>query len=212
MRTRLAAILERELGEQEMVLWSGQPDPLQAALGGLSWSFAGGMMMVIAAGWVSIVFEFPRGMLNSSGFFELLPLVLVGAFVMVGILLALIGTGILLIPVWIWRRARATLYVVTARRCMILIAAWPEAADGYSHARLVSVQRVEHAPGRGDVLIAIREEPNAAFHWKGLADLFRRVRFPKSGSGHRIAFRGILEASLVENLLLKFHDRKCIPS
>ncbi|HEV3026838.1 MAG TPA: hypothetical protein VG457_04655 [Planctomycetota bacterium] len=208
MIARLQSMLERELEKGERVIWSGQPDPVQAARGGLSFGVPGAFLMALAAGWNSLVGSLLPAVAGTTPVFDLIQVLFHAMFFLGGLLLVLLGAAFFSIPVWIWRRARATLYVVTSRRCLILVAEWPEAAQGYGHAHLVSVERVEHAPGRSDLVLVIREEPGAALRWRGFADLLRRVELPKNQHGHRIAFRGISEANVAERLLLEFQDRK----
>jgi len=208
MTALLQSMLEQELATEERVLWSGQPDPLQSARTGIAAAVPGGMALAMGIAWFSVLLphlpdaascEFPEAILLIA--FQ-------AVFLLPGAIITLAGLGLLLVPVWIWRRARASLYVVSSRRCVILNASWPRSANGYPHSRLVRIERVDHAPGRGDLVITIREEPGVSFRWNGPGDLLRRVALPMNRTGHRLVFRGIRDAGEVEKLLMELRKER----
>ncbi len=147
-RIRLPPELERqinnELDSEETILWTGQPLPRLFARQGIGPMLFGIPFTAFAVFW----------MWGASGFGH--PTHMPGPFVLFplfGLPFLLTGLGVLLSPLWQWRRATRTGYAVTKKRVLILERGW----TGSTTVRnLVPEQigdraRTQRADGTGDL-------------------------------------------------------------
>ncbi|MBV9852524.1 MAG: hypothetical protein JO250_22900 [Armatimonadetes bacterium] len=113
--TRLPPDLERQLQNEldagEAVLWSGQPLPGRYARQGIAPMLFGIPFTAFAVFWMYGASGFGHP-INGPG-----P---VAFFWLFGLPFLLIGLGMLLSPLWLWRKAGRTAYAVTDRRVLIL--------------------------------------------------------------------------------------------
>jgi len=78
------------------------------------------------------------------------------AFPLFGVPFILVGFGMLSGPIWAYRKALKTVYVVTNRRAITLDGGRTVAIRSYPPDRLADVYRKERKDGTGDVLISRR--------------------------------------------------------
>ena len=144
---RLTYQIERETEIGESVEWIEMPIPrfftptaTSAFLFGLPWT-AFALFWTAAAAWGT-------SMTEGVGFFRMLPLF--------GVPFICIGFGMLLSPLWAYRNALHTVYVITNRRAITFEGAWSTTIKSYRLDRLQEVYRKENADGSGDVIFARR--------------------------------------------------------
>ena len=145
-------IVQRELQEDEQLLWWGQPNPKRhagaSARGWAIWIPLCGVILLLLL--AAFFFFFPPALFKASG---ILPLLLVTAAV---VLLFSLSKRI---PRYrAARRAERTmahtLYAVTTRRVLIIIKKGRQGVNSYSFTRaeLGRIQRSERADGWGDLM------------------------------------------------------------
>lgn len=170
--------IDNELQPGEFIRWVEQPIPrfftaasIGSVLFGIPWtSFAIFWM------WGASGFKLPdlREGLQPQHLFALF-----------GVPFVLIGFGMLSSPLWVWRAARKTVYLVTDKRAISIQGGWSTTIRSYLPDQLKDVYRKERADGTGDVIIAIRR-------WKD-SDGDQR--------SEEIGFLGVRNPREVENML-----------
>ena len=140
----LQELVRRELEPGEMIRWIGQPIPrffspisIGTALFGIPWLAFAIFWTCGAAG-----FKVPD---FSRGGFALFPLF--------GVPFILIGIGLVLSPVWAYRRSLKTVYVITGFRAITFDVGWTTTIRSYRPAQLQNVFRKEKKDGSGDVVL-----------------------------------------------------------
>ncbi|NJL59859.1 MAG: hypothetical protein HC887_09650 [Desulfobacteraceae bacterium] len=133
-----------ELESGERVLWMAQPIPRYftaastgAFLFAIPWTAFAIFWICGAAG-----FRIPD---FSQGGFSLFPLF--------GVPFVLIGIAMLSSPVWSYRKAFKTVYVITDRRAITFDAGWTTTIRSYPLDRLQNIYRIEKRDGSGDVVL-----------------------------------------------------------
>jgi len=162
---------ERELDSGERIEWIARPIPrwftptaTGAFLFGIPWT-AFALFWTAGAAWGSSQVE-------DAGFFR--------AFPLFGLPFILIGFGMLSSPLWAYRKALWTLYVVTDRRAISFEGRRTTTIRSYPPARLLDVYRKEKRDGTGDVIIARRAWKDADGDRQAEEVGFLRIRDPKA--------------------------------
>lgn len=139
--------VKRELESGERILWMEQPIPRYftamstgAFLFAIPWTAFAVFWMCGASG-----FKMPD---FSKGGFSFFPLF--------GLPFFLIGIGMLSSPLWSYRKAFKTVYVITDRRAITFDAGWTTTIRSYPPDRLQNIHRKEKRDGSGDVVLGQR--------------------------------------------------------
>ena len=77
-------------------------------------------------------------------------------FALFGVPFILVGFAMLSSPIWAYRKALTTVYVITDKRAMTFEGGWSTTIRSYPPDRLQEICRRERRDGTGDVLIARR--------------------------------------------------------
>jgi hypothetical protein len=136
--------VRHELESGERILWMEQPIPRYftamstgSFLFGITWTAFAIFWTCGAAG-----FKMPD---FSQGGFSLFPLF--------GVPFILIGISMLSSPLWSYRKAFKTVYVITDRRAIIFDAGWTTTIRSYPPDRLQNIYRREKSNGTGDLVL-----------------------------------------------------------
>ncbi|HOL22189.1 MAG TPA: hypothetical protein PLQ41_04975 [bacterium] len=139
----LESRVRQELSPGEKILWMGQPIPkffntttIGPFIFGIPWTIFVFFWMFAALG-----FKKPDASRGIENFFPLLAI----PFLIVGI-------GLLTSPIWSYKRALKTLYVVTNQRAIILYSGKPVVINSYLRERLKNIRRIERKDGTGDII------------------------------------------------------------
>lgn len=150
----IAAVVRRET-PGELIRWTGRPSAKQALL----WSM---LIWLFAIPWTAFSL-FWEGMVLAP-FITGAPQVPganwgkvgMGVAVLFGLPFVLIGIGMMAAPFFIWRRAKAVVYVITDKRLLTV-----EAYSGHAKVktlwpdRIVSIERTERADGSGTLKLLL---------------------------------------------------------
>ncbi len=155
----LQSKVRRKLESSERILWMAQPIPrfftqksISAVVFAIPWTAFAVFWICGAAG-----FKFPD---FSKGDFSLLPLF--------GLPFLLVGIAMLLSPVWAYRKALNTVYVITDRRAVAVEAGWITAVRSYPPDKMRTMHLQERRDGTGDLVFFYRDEG------------FQNIREPKT--------------------------------
>ena len=136
--------VNRELESGERVVWMEQPIPRYftakstgAFIFAIPWTAFAVFWICGASG-----FKVPD---FSKGGFSFFPLF--------GIPFVLIGIGMLSSPIWSYRKAFKTVYVITDRRAITFDAGWTTTIRSYLPAQLQDIHRKEKRDGTGDIVL-----------------------------------------------------------
>lgn len=139
----LEVVVEGELYEDERVKWTGQPKAsrlvwkaLPAVLFGIPWT-AFALFWTWGAG----------GGMGEEGFKDGF-----NWFGLFGVPFILIGFGMLSSPIWVYRKAKKTVYVVTDRRAIIFEKGFSVQIRSFEGQRLGEVTKRVRADGSGDIV------------------------------------------------------------
>ncbi len=146
----LQDIINRELEPGERIEWLDMPKPrfftpasTGAFLFGIPWT-AFALFWTAGAAWG--VSESDTG----PGLFNFFPLF--------GVPFILVGIGMLSTPIWVYRNARHTVYVITDRRAIIISGSRSITVHSLSPEQLQNISRCERRNGTGDVLFDISQK------------------------------------------------------
>jgi hypothetical protein len=140
--TDLTAV-SRFLEPGEQVRWIGQPHGPRQVTGALPASVFGAGFAAFALFWMAGASGFTFSLTGPSGLFPLC-----------GLPFLVAGLAMLLTPLWAWRKARRTLYVVTDRRAVLAL----PSGDG------LTVQSLR--PGDlGDLAVTVRKDGRGTIHF-----------------------------------------------
>jgi hypothetical protein len=138
--------VDRELESGERIEWIGMPKRVYftptstAAFSfGIPWTAFSLFWIASAAG-----FKIPQ--VNQA--WDLFPLL--------GIPFVLIGCGMLSAPIWAYRTAGKSVYVITDRRAITFIGGWSTTIRSFSPEKHTDIYRKEKADGSGDVIVSRR--------------------------------------------------------
>jgi hypothetical protein len=158
----LRQLIERELAPGEQIVWSGMPIPrfftgnsTAAFLFAIPWTAFAVFWMVEASGATS-------GCGQGRDYFHLF-----------GLPFVLIGLGLLGSPLWTYRKALKTAYVITDRRAITFEGGRSTTIRSYPPDRLHAVYRKERRNGTGDVILhrEIRRDSEGGPHTEELGFL-----------------------------------------
>jgi hypothetical protein len=166
----LHTAVERELEPSERVAWIAMPRPRLLTLGTVSGSIFGALCTAMVL--LGFVNGFPASAQMPSG---------VVAGVLGFGLFALMGLSLLLMPLWAYRRARRTVYVISDRRAIIILATgrattiqsfWPD--------QLHTLTCVERRSNLGDVVLSrlVTRFGNGRVHTSEVG--FYNIRAPRA--------------------------------
>ena len=100
-------------------------------------------------------------------------------FPLFGIPFVLIGLGMLSSPLWAYRKALQTVYVITDRRAITFDGGWSTTIRSYPPEKLQEIYRKEKRDGSGDVIIARRAWRDSDGDRRSEELGFLRIRDPK---------------------------------
>ena len=163
--------VKRELESGERILWMEQPIPryftamsIGAFLFAIPWTAFSVFWMCGASG-----FKMPD---FSKGGFSLFPLF--------GLPFLLIGIGMLSSPIWAYRKAFKTVYVITDRRAITFDAGWTTTIRSYPPDKLQNIYRKEKRDGTGDVVLGQRVWSGSEGNQQSQDLGFLNIRDPKT--------------------------------
>lgn len=143
----LEARVRRELEPGESVRWMEQPVPrfftaasVASFLFAIPWTG-------FAVFWIGGASGFKTPDFSQGGF---------AFFPLFGVPFVLIGIGMLCSPVWIYRKALKTVYVVTNLRAIAFEGGWTTTVRSFRPDQLRNVYRKERRNGVGDVVLGQR--------------------------------------------------------
>lgn len=160
----LARRLSEELEPGEELVWSGQPVPARAAR-------AGRPIAVFGIPWTLFSLYWVWGASQASVVFALFGLPFVA-----------IGIGMLASPWLFARRAAASVYAITDRRVLTVLASFRSGHElrSFLPGELGQLRRVEHPDGTGDVILAMESRRDGEGGRQAVAVGLLSVRDPKA--------------------------------
>lgn len=144
-QTQVEAIAIRQIDTGERLLWSGTPAPGEAASAALPGTLIGAPFTGFAVFWIWSAWSMAP---QAPGPFRFFPLF--------GVPFALIGLGMMLAPLWVWLRAKNTVYAVTERRALIIVNGAGAGISWYAREDMGELTRMERADGSGSIFFATR--------------------------------------------------------
>ncbi|MEO5368099.1 MAG: hypothetical protein H7831_17455 [Magnetococcus sp. WYHC-3] len=136
--------VKRELELGERIHWMAQPAPrfftarsTAAFLFAIPWT-------AFAVFWICGASGFKMPDFSKGGF---------GFFPLFGLPFLLIGFAMLSSPLWAYRKAFKTVYVITDRRAITFDAGWTTTIRSYPPDKLQNIHRKEKRDGTGDVVL-----------------------------------------------------------
>jgi hypothetical protein len=161
--------VNRELESGERIEWIDMPIPrfftpvsTGAFLFGFPWTAFAIFWMYGASGFQ--IPDFKEG-------FDLFPLF--------GVPFVLIGLGMLSSPLWAYRKAFKTVYVITNKRAITFVGGWSTTIRSYPPDTLHDIYRKEKRDGSGDVIISRRSWRDSDGDRQSEELGFLRVKNPK---------------------------------
>lgn len=150
-------VLRNEMDDGEQLLWSGKPRPSRLAMQMLPVSvfglFFGGFAIVLDSFALGMILHagpaFSHGATSSSG-----TPAMAWIFPVFGLPFVAVGLGMILSPLFAFRRAKTTVYGVTDCRAIIVTARRGKTVKSYRARDIDNISRVERSDGTGDVTFA----------------------------------------------------------
>jgi len=141
---------QSELQSGESLYWSGTADPRRVAITALPASLFGIPFAGFALFWIYTAFSATNAMSrsNHNSFtkgFALFPLF--------GLPFLLVGLGVILTPLWAYRKGLSTVYAVTNKRIMVIAGSGNRTVKSILPADIVGVDHRERPDGSGDIVI-----------------------------------------------------------
>jgi len=163
--------VDRELEPGERVQWLEMPvaryftpAAVGAFLFGIPWT-AFAIFWTAGAAWGTT-------RPGAGGLFHVFPLF--------GVPFILIGLVMLSAPIWAYRKALKTVYVITDRRAITFDGGWTTTIRSYGPEQLNEVYRKERKDGTGDIIIARRAWRDSDGDRRSEELGFLRIRDPKT--------------------------------
>jgi hypothetical protein len=171
---KLLDIIARELEPGERTEWVGMPvpryfTPMSTAtfVFGIPWT-AFAIFWTVSAGEIT-------GVSESFGIFNL--------FALFGLPFILIGFGMLSSPLWAYRKALKTVYVITDRRAITIDGGVSTTIRSYPPDQLQNIYRKEKSDGTGDIVISRRAWRDSDGDSRSEELGFLRIRDPRTVEG-----------------------------
>lgn len=163
--------VKRELDSGERVLWMEQPIPRYfTAMSTGTFLFAI-PWTAFAIFWICGASGFKVPDFSKGGF---------SFFPLFGVPFVLIGIGLLSAPLWTYRKAFKTVYVITDRRAITFDAGWTTTIRSYPPDRLLNTYRREKRDGSGDVVLGQRVWSGSEGEQQSMDLGFLNIRDPKT--------------------------------
>jgi len=165
---RLHETIDRELESGERIRWMEMPTPRYftgASTGAFLFAIPWTGFAVFWTAWAAWGTSQVEG---GPGLFSLFPLF--------GVPFILIGVGMLSAPLWAYRKARRTVYIITDRRAVSIEGGRSTTIRSYTPRMLQDVHRRENRDGSGDVIIARRAWCDSDSDRQSAEQGFLRVR------------------------------------
>lgn len=151
-----------EIDPDESLVWIGQPDPGRMALSSAAVSLFAIPFTAFAIFWMAMA---AQGITEAEGPFIFFPLF--------GLPFLLVGLAMLLSPLWAYRKAKKTAYMITSRRAVVIEGGRSFQVTSYGPEDLQDLVRRERSDGSGDVIIS--EE--RVYHSRGRHRIVRKGFF-----------------------------------
>lgn len=162
--------VNRALEPGEHVEWLGKPIPRYFTRLARS-------VYVFGIPWTAFAIFWTIGYVRQEGH---------GSAVLPGLPFLLIGLGLLSTPIWCYRKALKTAYVITNKRALIIYEGWSSSTQSYYSDNLQDIYRKEQKDGTGDVIItcqALRDswiarysEPLGFLHIKNPKEIEKKLK------------------------------------
>lgn len=166
--------VNRELEPGEKIRWMEQPIPryftpvsIGAFLFGIPWT-------AFAIFWICGASGFRMPDFSKGGF---------SFFPLFGVPFVLVGLAMLSAPLWSYRKAFKTVYVITDRRAIMFDGGWMTMVRSYPPHRLQNVYRKEKRNGSGDVILEQRMRSGGENGPQAMDVGFLGIRDPKAVEG-----------------------------
>jgi hypothetical protein len=154
----LAAMVDAELAKGEKVAWIGRPIPWLRARSSLPMALVGIPFTAFALFWIAAAggFVFHHGGPGPPGFFPLF-----------GIPLVLVGLGLLLSPLWAYRKAMRTVYAITDQRALTIEPGlWGHVVvQSFEPQQLAHLERHQRGDGSGDLVFRREHRGSGRGHY-----------------------------------------------
>ncbi|MGE9293830.1 MAG: hypothetical protein ACQKBW_09480 [Puniceicoccales bacterium] len=137
--------INAELEPREEVLWQEMPTPQFFTRDSTAAFLFGIALTVYALYWMRDASEIGQGDMKG----------LASYFFLFGLPFVFAGIGMLSSPLWAYRKATRTAYVITGRRAIVFEGGRGITVRSYPPERLQSVYRKQHKDGSGDVIIEV---------------------------------------------------------
>ena len=136
---QLRNVAESELRPGEKVLWVARASPIRLALPYL-------VILGFGVPWTASSIGFMITWHKNSGL-GVGDILFQGSFVAVGL-------GMMAAPIWAYIRGRKTMYALTDRRILMIVAGNTKKVNSYDETQIGNIERVERADGSGDLTFA----------------------------------------------------------
>jgi hypothetical protein len=143
-----SSVARSELEPGEYLLWSARPDAARAARASM-------LILFFAVPWTA--FSLFWMTMAALGVWQTDMGAVAWIFPLFGLPFVAVGLGMLSLPYFVYSRAKRTVYAITDRRAMIIVAGSTRSVESYGPADFGSLKRVERADGTGDLIFLTTE-------------------------------------------------------
>lgn len=170
---KIEDMVRRELEHGEKIVWMEQPIPRYFTPGAIGLVLFAIPWTGFAVFWICAALGFKVPDFSKD----------VGRviFALFGLPFVLVGMGMLSAPIWIYRKAFKTIYVITDRRAITLESGWTTTIRSYTPDMLHNIYREEKSNGTGSVILqeeVSTDSDNTTTQTKSLG--FLNIRDPKT--------------------------------
>ena len=144
----MRSIVENELSTDETLIWVDKPIAKPITAGGIIASVFGLIFTSFSLFWTITALE------NSRNDYFFRQSIIDKIFPFFGLIFLIVGIGLLLSPVWIYKNSKNTTYAITNKRCLIIVSGHTKKVSSYSKDRLTILEKVEHNDGTGDIIFS----------------------------------------------------------
>lgn len=138
---QLRTIVESEVRPGEKMLWVGRANAIRLALPYLA-------VLGFGVAWTASSIGFMITWHKNAGL-GVGDILFQGSFVAVGL-------GMMAAPLWAYSRGRKTIYRITDRRILVIVAGNTKKVKSFDETQIGNIERVERADGSGDLTFAKR--------------------------------------------------------